>query len=143
MKIKSVKTLKDYELLIVALRKARKENDFQYEDYSFCMGYHWWLVIDCGDLAGFAGLNTKEKIAELSIAVVFPKYRGRHFHRKLIKKRIKKAKEEGFSTVWAWTLNTNLVSIGNLKAMGFKKSKGGKGWRNDARKDLIYWEKTI
>lgn len=85
---------------------------------------HLYVAIDTETkkMVGFGilSVNPGFRIARLTLGGVDPKYRGQGIHKKLIKARLKKAKELKLKSVSTYTMSYNYKSANNLIACGFR-----------------------
>lgn len=98
----------------------------------------WWIATENGQDIAFAGLSNVASWAGggyLCRAGVVPAHRGRGIQRKLIKARIKKAKQLGWKHLITNTYD-NMQSANNLIDCGFKMFQPEQGWGTDG---TIYW----
>jgi GNAT superfamily N-acetyltransferase len=102
----------------------------------------WWIVVEDGRDIGFAGLTRTVSWIDcgyLCRAGVVPEARGQGLQKKLIKVRIRKAKELG----WNWLVTDtrfNPASANSLIACGFKMFEPTKPW---GCKDTLYWRRKL
>lgn len=86
---------------------------------------HWWLASDrrTGQPAGFCTLYQypqRPTTGFLSLAAVVQEFRGHGLQRRMIRERMKKAKELGIIRVISYTSPDNVHSANNLFSCGFK-----------------------
>lgn len=92
------------------------------------------------DLVLFAGLHVSDcdhGIGILCRAGVVEEARGHGLQKKLIMARTVFARNLGLRRVTTYTHTTNLPSMNNLMASGFRLYEPPKGWAEDG---FLYWE---
>jgi GNAT superfamily N-acetyltransferase len=85
----------------------------------------WWVVRNQDSIAvAFAGCHIIDdgalQICLLSRAGVMPQARGRGIQKKLLKARIRWARDQGCDQVWTYTAHYNIASSNSLISSGFK-----------------------
>lgn len=103
----------------------------------------WWLAFDGKDAVGFAGMSPSvqwEATGYLTLSGVLAAYRGRGLQKRLIKKRIEKAKTLGWHTLITETIHDNAPSMRNLIACGFRPYTPVKPWNKNY---AVYWRKKL
>lgn len=83
----------------------------------------WWLAYHQGTPVAFAGqriATTDPSALFLCLAGVLPSHRGKGLQRRLIQKRVQRAREQGFARVISYTMVTNTPSSNNLIREGFR-----------------------
>lgn len=104
----------------------------------------WWLVYHQGEPVGFAGMRpavTDPEAAFLCLAGVLASHRGKGLQRKLVRKRLELAKQEGYARVISHTMTWNVHSSNNLVREGFELY-----WpavRFGGAADVNYWTKGL
>ena len=102
----------------------------------------WWLVFHRGAVVGFGHMRKPPRDTNLGYmarAGVLPKHTGRGLQRRLIKARLKKAMELGFTRVVCTTYE-NVPSMVNLIKEGFLPYTPGEPW---AYSGTVYWMKKL
>ena len=89
---------------------------------------HWWIAYRSGQPAAYAGLHVVAgHMGFLCHAGVLRGHRGHGLQRRLIDKRIEKARHLGLSFVYSTTY-ANPVSSNNLIACGFRMYTPARPW---------------
>ena len=103
----------------------------------------WWIVYDKNkDPAAFAGIKPSYQWLDtgyLCRAGVLSHHRGQGLQRRLIRKRIRRARELG----WKWLVtdtNENTISANNLIECGFRMYTPSSPW---SFKTACYWRLKI
>lgn len=99
----------------------------------------WWVVWNDKDKpVGFAGsmLWTPDNAVFLCRAGVVPRARGRGLQRRLIRARLKHAREIKASGAMTYTSTDNIASMTNLIRCGFLPWVPGYAW---VGKEVLYW----
>lgn len=79
----------------------------------------WWVIQENGKIVAFCGcLYTPYGICIFNRAWVYKPYRGKGIQKKMIKARIKAAKQHCTSII-TYTTTDNIVSANNLLKLGF------------------------
>ena len=84
-----------------------------------------WVLRDNKRPIGYAAMRgcvapANKGLAFFMRAGVLEEYRGRGLHKKLIKVRLRKAKQEGFDQVVTYVADWNCASSNSLVSCGFK-----------------------
>lgn len=84
-------------------------------------GQNWFLGTHKGDVACYAGYRLIDdgKTAFLTRAGVSPPYQGKGLQKKLIKARLRHAKEAGAEQAITYVIHENVASLNSLIAVGF------------------------
>jgi GNAT superfamily N-acetyltransferase len=104
---------------------------------------HWWVAFDGPVAVAFAGMVPSLRFAAagyMCLAGVLPAYRGKGLQKRLIKKRIDKAKALGWKAVFTETICTTVPSIASLIGCGFKPYAPAVPWGHST---AIYWRKQL
>lgn len=101
----------------------------------------WWLVSEGGVAVGFGGVQEyNHNYAFLYRACILEDHRGYGLQRKLIKKRVKWAKDYGYKGVLTYTLAENTTSANNLIREGFLLFDPEEPWSSEEDGDpVLYW----
>ena len=99
----------------------------------------WWIGIEDGTPVCYCGVREYADYAYLNRAGVLPKFRGRGYQKRMIKTRLKWAKERGLSSI-SDTSSWNIRSSNNLIKAGFKLFNPSIPWNHE---DQLYWKKEI
>ena len=108
----------------------------------------YYLLDDSsGDIIGYGQLDREGKDeAHYSGTSILTKYQGKGYSKHLTKLLMEKAKEHGFSRVFAWISEHNIPSIKSYESNGFVKTEKNKMVRLEAlnRDDKFYlYEKFL
>lgn len=97
-----------------------------------------WILYDKGKAVGFCSVKRCSSRGELflSRAAIATQYRGLGLHRRMIKARIKWAKENGFRHIVTYTSLENPRSSNNLVRCGFSLFHPADYW---AGKEMLYF----
>ena len=102
----------------------------------------WWMAYCDGRLAGFAAMLQSSKIPEavyLARAGTLEAFRGRGLQKKLIRERLKFAKDLGLTQAITDTTD-NVASANALIATGFKMFEPDDPW---GLCNTLYWRKSL
>jgi len=102
----------------------------------------WWMAYCDGRLAGFAAMLQSSKTpqaAYLARAGTLEAFRGRGLQKKLIRERLKFAKDLGLTQAITDTTD-NVASANALIATGFRMFEPDDPW---GLPDTLYWRKTL
>jgi GNAT superfamily N-acetyltransferase len=102
----------------------------------------WWMAYCDGRLAGFAAMLQSSKIPEavyLARAGTLEAFRGRGLQKKLIRERLKFAKDLGMTQAITDTTD-NVASANALIATGFKMFDPDDPW---GLSNTLYWRKSL
>jgi GNAT superfamily N-acetyltransferase len=102
----------------------------------------WWIAYCDGRLAGFAAMMQSSKIPEavyLARAGTLEAFRGRGLQKKLIRERLKFAKDLGMTQAITDTTD-NVASANALIATGFRLFDPDDPW---GLPNTLYWRKSI
>ncbi len=103
---------------------------------------HWWIVWSGGEAVGFAGIRPSRQWSDtvyLCRAGVLPEHRGKGLQKRLIRVRLKLAREIGFQ--WAITdTRRNPASANSLIACGFRMFHPSSPW---GYTDACYWVRRL
>ncbi len=100
----------------------------------------WWIAFAKKEAAGYAELRpsiTTPNAGYMARSGVLPKFRGHGLQKRLIKKRIEKARELGWDTLITDTYD-NPASANSLIACGFRVYHPDKPWGVEAD-GPTYW----
>lgn len=103
----------------------------------------WWLGFDGKHAVAFAGMSPSVQWMDtgyMTLSGVLAAYRGRGLQKRLIQRRIEKAKQLKWKTVVTETIHDNAPSMNNLIACGFRPYTPKKPWGNEG---AVYWRKHI
>jgi len=104
----------------------------------------FWLMYDRDKMpVGFCScyeIPGEPGVAFLSRSGLLACARGRALQQKMIKVRLRWAKQNGISIVVTYTSTDNAPSFYNLQACGFRLYMPASLW---AGKNMLYWEKNI
>ncbi len=94
---------------------------FPEDDPPHYEGQHWFLGTHRGDVACYAGYRLVDdgKTAFLTRAGVSPSYQGQGLQKKLIKARLRHAKEQGATQALTYVIHDNTASLNSLIKVGF------------------------
>lgn len=102
----------------------------------------WWLVWKNGEVVGFAGMHRSTQWGDTMYLVragILPAHRGRGLQQRLIKARLKAARD--LEANWVVTdTRLNPPSANNLINAGFRMFLPSRPW---AFQDSCYWVKKI
>lgn len=131
-----IRATKDIE----TVRKLHKQT-FPSDEFYEHKKNKYWIAYDDGRPIGF-GIATDygHNILFLSRAGVISKYRGRGIHKRLINVRLRFAKRNRFKSVITYTAKSNLSSINNIIARGFKIYEPAEPWVGTS---FLYWLLTL
>lgn len=104
---------------------------------------HWWMAFEQGEPVAFAGVVPSHQWANtgyMTLSGVLPAKRGRGLQRRLITKRIQKARSLGWNTLVTETIHDNAASMRSLMAMGFKPYIPTKPWGHHT---AVYWRRKV
>lgn len=104
---------------------------------------HWWMGFSRGEPVAFAGLVPSHQWANtgyMTLSGVLPASRGHGLQRRLISKRIQKAKSLGWDTLVTETIHDNAPSMRSLIGCGFRPYTPRKPW---GHKTAVYWRRKI
>jgi len=102
----------------------------------------WWIAYCDGRLAGFAAMMQSSKTPEavyLARAGTLEAFRGRGLQKKLIRKRLKFAKDLGMTQAITDTTD-NVASANALIATGFRMFEPDDPW---GLPNTLYWRKSL
>ncbi len=102
----------------------------------------WWMAYCDGRLAGFAAMLQSSKIPEavyLARAGTLEAFRGRGLQKKLIRERLKFAKDLGMTQAITDTTD-NVASANALIATGFRMFEPDDPWGSP---NTLYWRKAF
>jgi len=102
----------------------------------------WWMAYCDGRLAGFAAMLQSSKTpqaAYLARAGTLEAFRGRGLQKKLIRERLKFAKDLGLTQAITDTTD-NVASANALIATGFRMFEPEDPW---GLPNTLYWRKTL
>ena len=102
----------------------------------------WWIAYCDGRLAGFAAMMQSSKTPEavyLARAGTLEAFRGRGLQKKLIRERLKFAKDLGMTQAITDTTD-NVASANALIATGFRMFEPDDPW---GLPNTLYWRKSI
>jgi GNAT superfamily N-acetyltransferase len=102
----------------------------------------WWIAYCDGRLAGFAAMLQSSKTPEavyLARAGTLEAFRGRGLQKKLIRERLKFAKDLGMTQAITDTTD-NVASANALIATGFKMFDPDDPW---GLSNTLYWRKSL
>jgi GNAT superfamily N-acetyltransferase len=102
----------------------------------------WWMAYCDGRLAGFAAMLQSSKIPEavyLARAGTLEAFRGRGLQKKLIRERLKFAKDLGLTQAITDTTD-NVASANALIATGFRMFEPEDPWGSP---NTLYWRKAF
>jgi GNAT superfamily N-acetyltransferase len=102
----------------------------------------WWMAYCDGRLAGFAAMLQSSKIPEavyLARAGTLEAFRGRGLQKKLIRERLKFAKDLGMTQAITDTTD-NVASANALIATGFRMFEPDDPW---GLSNTLYWRKSL
>lgn len=101
-------------------------------------GRLWWIATEGADALAFAGLRVDGTTAYLSRAGVLPSVRGLGIHQRMIRARVRKARDLGCDRVLTYTMAHNAKSGNNLIRAGFRLWTPSRSWFvRDS--DVVYW----
>lgn len=103
-------------------------------------GLTWWIVWNSkGKAVGFAGskLWSPDNAVFLCRAGVLPEARGHGLQRRLIRARLRHAREIGATGAMTYTAADNIASMINLIRCGFLPWEPGYAWVG--RDGVMYW----
>ena len=104
----------------------------------------WWIAYDeHGQPAAFAGMLPSRQFhgwGYLTLSGVSPPYRGYGLQRRLLKTRMKKARDLGWTTLCTETIHDNHMSQRNLILTGFMPYRPSKPWGD---KHAVYWKRSL
>lgn len=126
------------------------ERDWLAQLHATCMPedklYHldsaaWWLAMNGDEPVGFAGARyyPRYRAAFFVAAGVLPSHRRQGLHRRLIRARVRWAKQMGAARAVTYTMLYNAPSANGLIRERFRKSAA---WCY-AGSDVDYWERAI
>jgi GNAT superfamily N-acetyltransferase len=102
----------------------------------------WWIAYCDGRLAGFAAMLQSSKTPEavyLARAGTLEAFRGRGLQKKLIRERLKFAKDLGMTQAITDTTD-NVASANALIATGFRMFEPDDPW---GLSNTLYWRKSL
>lgn len=104
-----------------------------------------WVASIEGEYVGFASYKDMGNgYCYFTRAGVLPEFRGMGIHNKLIKRRIKAAKGEGFRYATTYTVWDNQHSYDNLQDFGFRVYEPRDGEHYAGIGDnILYWRKEL
>ncbi len=103
----------------------------------------WWVAWDDGKPIAFAGMTYSrhyKKTGYLCLAGVSYKHRGHGIQKRLIKRRVARAKRLGWDWVVTDTAPRNYASANSLIGCGFKLFKPRCNW---ADQGSLYWHRRV
>lgn len=103
----------------------------------------WWMVFNGKEGVGFAGMVPSHQWANagyMTLSGVLRAHRGHGLQRRLITKRIDKAKSFGWGVLVTETIHDNAPSMCSLIGCGFRPYIPKKPW---GHKSAVYWRKKI
>lgn len=103
----------------------------------------WWMVYDKDQPVAYGGVRRSAQWLDwgyLCRAGVDPKYRGHGLQRKLIRLRVKFARQRGWDGLITDTSCDNIRSSNNLIAEGFKLFRPLEPWSFSTS---LYWMKAL
>lgn len=101
----------------------------------------WWGAWHGTELVGYAGGKLIETGAYyLSRAGVIVPYRGNGLQKRLIRVRVRRARQLAAPRVVTYTSPLNAASMNSLIATGFKTTKP---WGADGDEVWVYWRKLL
>ncbi len=104
---------------------------------------HWWMAFEKGEPIAFAGLVPSHQWADtgyMTLSGVLPASRGHGLQRRLIHKRIQKARSLGWHTLVTETIHDNPASMRSLMSCGFKPYLPRKPWGHHT---AVYWRRKV
>ena len=100
-----------------------------------------WVVRDKGKAVAFcSSVVRKERYVYFSSCGVTEDYRGKGLQRRMIRHRLKKAKEDGAEVAYTYTSKDNEPSFLNLQREGFELYVPEDEY---AGRDFLYWRKYL
>lgn len=109
---------------------------FEADEPSKLLESAWFLVKFQGQAVAFGGIRDDGFLLR---AGVLPQHRGNGLQRRLIRRRVKWAKDNGLRKVWTYTSTSNASSANNLIREGFEvyvPEEFNPG-------EFIYWRKRL
>lgn len=110
-------------------------------------GSHFWLLSINDTPSGFAtmrGLQYDPDTVYFDRAGLKPIARGQGLHRRLIKVRLRYAKQLGFRRAITYCLDDNLASANNLIKCGFQLYEPQYRWADSAnKKEVLYFIRDL
>lgn len=103
-----------------------------------------WIAYDGETPCAFALLQPSVRWVDtgyLGMAGVLPKWRGHGLQKKLIRARIRYARQRGWHTVISDTINTNAPSMRSLIACGFRPYNPKVEWAD--KESSVYWKRAV
>lgn len=102
--------------------QVSKDLDWSYTDR--CTRGEWWLAYNEKRPVAFAGLVPMSdyfSVGYLCAAGVLPDFRGHGLQKRLIRRRIARARELGCVAIYTDTIHENAASANSLIACGFRQ----------------------
>lgn len=102
-----------------------------------------WVLYDSDNMpVGFCSAYklAYENAGFFALSGILPMYRGKGYHKKLIRVRIQWAKRNGYDYAITYTEKNNDKSFENLQDCGFKLYIPENKWVGD---DFLYWRKQL
>lgn len=98
----------------------------------------WWIYWVKGEAVGICGIRPMQEYpkleprwketAMLCRCGLLPSARGRNIQRRMIRKRVQWAREQGYKRVATYTSVDNIASLRSLIREGFLPYRGNKDW---------------
>jgi hypothetical protein len=127
-----------------ALYSRLKELDasiFRNCDDEFKKNRDWWVMLnESNQIIAYCGCLYSEGVCVFVRAWVMFTYRGRGFHKKLIRCRIEEATKKKCSSIVTYTMRKNYSSANNLIKAGFLLHNPVYAYAGD---DVMYFKKTL
>lgn len=93
---------------------------FQLGTYEFKTNRDWWVIEKDMQIIAYCGCLYRDNVCIFNRAWVSPEYRRNGIQNRMIKKRIKSAKEKGIHSIITYTTSDNITSANNLIKNGFR-----------------------
>lgn len=103
----------------------------------------WWIVSRGGKEAAYCGIVPSYQTPNagyLSAAAVLPEFRGHGLHRRMLRVRIKHAREMGWTQLFTETIFDNVYSANTMIKCGFLQFKPKVPWGSPY---AVYWRRDI
>jgi GNAT superfamily N-acetyltransferase len=103
----------------------------------------WWAMRVEGVLAGYAGLlelpSNEGRTVFLNRSAVFKEWRGQGLQKRLIRVRLRYARERGYTHAITYTMRGNPASSNNLIGCGFRLYDPQWAYAGS----VLYWQRAL
>ena len=140
LKIYSKGKILNFDAFVQIQELDRTNQNFKGCGIEFKHNRDWWVILDKKKtIVGYCGSIYSQGICIFNRAWVDKRFRGLGLHKKLIKIRLKAAKENSFVAI-TYTTKDNYPSANNLISCGFKFYFPEYAYGGD---EMLYFHKDI